>query len=175
MRAYATILCVCVLLGAVAHATQFRAFDRAAQVAGSDAVLVGRVKALRSGWDEAGTGIYTDADVAVEEVWKGMPDSDHVIVRVLGGSVGGVALAVEGTARFAPGERVVLFLIRSGEVYRPWGMIYGKYEVRRSRGGDFVVGSLPPAVSGAQSFPFVSLALDELRLEVRGLVEGGAR
>lgn len=154
----------------LASATQFQAFDRDGQVRGSELIAVGRVVATASHWNEAHSAIVTDVDVALDEVWKGSPAGNRITVRTLGGAVDNVALAVEGTATFRADERVVLFLRSANGFYEPWGMRFGVYEIIAVDGASFVIGALPPAVSGAQRFTQVSLPLEDLKAEVGGLV-----
>jgi hypothetical protein len=149
-----------------ANATQFQGFSRADQVRGSDLIVIGRVTSLRSDWDENRSTIYTDAEVAVHEVWKGSTPGDSLSVRTLGGSVDNVMLKVDGAAAFVSGEEVVLFLRLSDGVYTPWGMTFGKYQIVGSPSDPFAIGSLPPSVPGSQEFEQVSLALGDLRAEV---------
>ena len=160
------------LLAASAQASQFRAFAREAQVKGSDLIALGRVVSVDSAWDAAHTAIHTDAEIALDETWKGSPASDHVIARSLGGHVDNVALEVDGAATFRVGEHVLVFLRQGDGAYMPWGMRFGKYEVIDEGGSSFAVGALPPTVSGAQHFPQVSVPLDDLRAEVKSLVDG---
>lgn len=155
-------------------ATQFRSFDRETQIRESELVVVGRVLTMRSLRD-ARRSIVTDVEVAVAEAWKGLPEGERLLVRVPGGRVDGVELVVQGAPRFRPGEAVVLFLDRDGERWRPWGMAFGKYAVEGSGDGRFLVGHLPPVVSGPQDFEAVSVALDELRREVKDAAAGGGR
>lgn len=169
------LMTVFLLSATAAGATQFQAFDRSVQVHGSDVILVGRVVATRSDWDESRSGIHTDAEVAIDEVWKGLPSGERVVVRTPGGVVEDVEYAVDGGAALREGETVVLFLDENGETYRPFGMTFGKYSVERNRDGGFLIGSLPPAVTGAQSFDLVSIELDDLRREVIDILEGVRR
>ncbi|MGH7856594.1 MAG: hypothetical protein ACREQY_04630 [Candidatus Binatia bacterium] len=155
-------------------ASQFKAFDREAQVDGSDLVLLGRVLSTRSDWAPNRSAIFTDAEIAVDEAWKGLPASDRVTVRTLGGAVDDVTLEVEGAARFAEGEQVLVFLHEEGGVLTPVGMAFGKYEIIGSGADEFAIGSMPPAVSGAQKFVQVSIAMDDLHDEVRSIVDKGA-
>jgi hypothetical protein len=160
-------------IATLAGAAQFEAFDRAAQVRGSDLVVLGRVVEVRSGWNADRSAIVTEARVAVDEVWKGLPETDVVVVRTWGGVAGGVEQVFEGEAELRRGEEVVLFLRRDGDAWRPAGMAFGKYAVEGNGDGAFLIGSLPPAVSGAQRFEQVSVAIEELRREVARLLAGG--
>lgn len=164
-------LVLLLMTAAVAGAAQFQAFDRAEQIRASNVILKGRVISVRSDWDETASMIYSFADVAVDEVWKGLPETDHVLVRTPGGTIGDVGLAVDGAAHLAEGERVVLFLARRSDVYEPVGMIFGKYAVEDSGPREFLIGNLPPSVTGAQRFEVVSIATDDLRQEVRRILE----
>src|SRR6185295_17364258 len=110
-----TTLVAAVALASSAAATEFRTFDRADQVRGSEAIVTGRILSVRSQWSADRSAIVTEADVAIDEVWKGAV-GDRLSVRTFGGRVGNVALEVEGAAQFATGERVVLYLRHSGGV-----------------------------------------------------------
>ncbi|MGH7822004.1 MAG: hypothetical protein ACREQ9_19755 [Candidatus Binatia bacterium] len=159
------------LIALPAAASQFKAFDREAQVKGSDLILVGHVLSTRSEWAPNRSAIYTDAEIAVDEVWKGLPASDRVVVRTVSGTVDGVTLEVEGAARFTEGEEVLVFLHDGGGVLTPWGMAFGKYEIVGSGADEFAIGSMPPAVSGAQKFVQVSITMDDLHDEVRSILD----
>ena len=152
-----------------APASNFDRFDRASQVEASEVILAGRVVATHSRWADDHSAIITEADVEVSEVWKGAP-ADVVQVETLGGTVGTVMLRVDGAASFADGERVVLFLDEENGDYRPYGMMFGKYEIVGAAPDEWVVGKLPPAVAGAERYETVSASLEELRLEVMSLV-----
>jgi len=153
-------------------ATQFDAFDRSAQVRGSDVILTGRILAVHSEWNPDRSAIVTEAELSVDEVWKGLPSRDRVVVRTFGGRVGHVALEVEGAAQFDDGERVVLFLRRSGSVYEPFGMRFGKYQIVGAGPSSMAIGAQPPTTKGEQKLAAVSLPLARLRIEVTRLVKG---
>ena len=157
------------LASAGAHASNFDRFDRAAQVAASEVILTGRVAGTSSRWAHDNSAIITEADVEVTEVWKGAP-ADVVQLQTLGGTVGTVMLRVDGAAEFAVGERVVLFLDEENGSYRPYGMMFGKYEIVGSAPAEFVLGKLPPAVPGADRYETISASLEEIRLEIQTLV-----
>jgi len=155
-----------------AFATQFDTFDRTAQVRGSDVIVTGRILSVRCEWSADHSAILSDAELSVDEVWKGLPVGDRVMVRTFGGRVGNVALEVEGAAQFDSGERVVLFLRRAGGVYAPFGMRFGKYQIVGAGSGSMAVGALPPTTKGEQKFAAVSVPLTRLRSEVAQLLEG---
>jgi hypothetical protein len=155
------------MAGSAAQASQFRKFDRAAQVEGSDAIVVGRVSDARTHWNDDHSVILTETEVLVDDVWKGTVEGNRIVVQTLGGAVDGIELRVDGSPVLGIGERVVLFLSRHGDVFTPWGMKYGKLGVEGSGDEAFVLGSLPTSVEGpGAAAEQVSLSLGELRDEV---------
>ena len=158
-----------VVLASTLHATEFDAFDRRAQVRGSDVIVTGRVVSVSSDWNPNHSAIVSAADIAVDEAWKGTCP-DRITVRTFGGRVGNVALEVEGAARFDVGEHVVLFLRRFDGAYTPYGMRFGKYDIVGSGPAALVVGGSPPTRRGEGNVAIVSAPLAGLRAEVSGLV-----
>jgi len=75
----------------------------------STLVVTGTVTGLSSRWSDDQSGIYTDVTLAVEQVEKGLADNS-IVVRVPGGEVGDVGLAVEDVPVFSVGDRVRLHL-----------------------------------------------------------------
>jgi len=171
-RAKKSILLACALAALVgtASASQFARFDRDTQVRNSELILRGRVDTVSAHWNEARSAIYSDAEVTVEEVWKGAPSSDRVVVRVLGGTVGTVRLEVDGAPRLAAGEDVVLFLRRADGAYTPWGMMFGKYRIVGPAGAAVAVGLEPPSGEERGAFRPYSAKLIDLRREVVSMV-----
>lgn len=154
-----------VLCGSRARASEFHAFDRASQIRASEVIVTAKVLATRSYWTTDRSAIVTDAEVLVEEAWKGAP-AERILVRTLGGAVDAVVLKVDGAATFEAGERVVLFLEPEGDAWAPAGMIFGKLRIAGLPGDAFAIGSLPPSVPGGARYETVSVSLDELRAEV---------
>jgi hypothetical protein len=159
-----------ILHGRPLAASEFEKFARPDQVAASDLILVGRVISVASAWAADHSAIYTDSELAIDEIWKGSADGDRIVVRTPGGTVGTIAAKIDGSAEFAVGESVLVFLKRSGSAFEPVGMRFGKYEIVGEGANADVVGNLPPAVGAAQKFDKVSLRLDEIRAEVSGLL-----
>ena len=172
MKRTLAILGACLVAASVAHASQFRRFDREAQVVGSDVILIGRVSDTRSRWSDDRSVILTDNEVMVDDVWKGSVAGNRIVVETLGGAVDGIELKVDGSPAFAVGERVVLFLTSRGDSFTPWGMKFGKLAVEGDGESAFVLGSLPTATEGiGASAEQVSLSLSELRGEVGRALE----
>ena len=155
---------------AVAPAAQFRAFDRREQVLGSDVIVVGRVLETRARV-EHGVATFTEIDLVVEEVWKGAPADDVIRLRSPGAEVDGAAVEVDGAARFAEGERVLVFLRWKEGYFEPWGMRYGKYRIEEDAEPPFAVGALPTGSPGSGRFEAVSQSLEDLEREVREILE----
>lgn len=75
-------------------------------------ILVGKVKAMDSKWNDENTLIYTLVTVKVEKVLKGPIKDDEVLISHLGGEVGDIGQFIEYEPRFKKGEKVKLYLKR---------------------------------------------------------------
>ena len=63
-----------------------------------------------SQWDRSEKHIFTFTRLKILETYKGDNAVGEIIrIRTLGGEVGGVGMAVAGTAKFQPSEEVVVF------------------------------------------------------------------
>lgn len=172
MRKPLALIASVLLASSLAQASQFRRFDRSTQVAGSDVILVGRVADSRAEWTDDRSVIFTDTEVVVDDVWKGVLPDNRVAVRTLGGAVDGIELKVDGSPSLSRGERVVLFLVENGGVFTLWGMKYGKLTVEGDGDDAFALGSLPTATDGiGADSEVVSLMLSDLRTEVVSAME----
>ena len=80
----------------------------------SDLVVSGSVVSLNSHWDATRTLIYTDVVIATARFDKGSAGS-QVTVQVPGGEVADVGLAVEDMPVFSPGQKVTLYLTKTGD------------------------------------------------------------
>lgn len=88
-------------------ATSQASVDDLTQLA--DSILVGTVKSLNSYWNEEHTRIFTDVRVSVETPVKGALGSE-IVVKMPGGSAGGLTELVSAAPLFVVGERDLLFL-----------------------------------------------------------------
>ncbi len=109
-------VCFCLLAGAsMAMVIDLPAGELDNQ---SALVVTGTVTGLSSNWTDDQSGIYTDVTIAVGQVEKGLADNT-VVVRVPGGEVGDVGMAVEDVPVFSVGDQVRLHLApEQGGVYR---------------------------------------------------------
>ncbi len=164
-----------VLLSTAAFATTLVALDVAGLTRLSDAVVRGKVTAVEARLTRDGARIVTDATIEVAEVWKGAPGKTVVAMQP-GGEVGEVGQRVEGTARFTPGEEVVVFLEARGTRWIVAGMVQGKFRVERSSDGKAVFARQDDGGEAALLDPVTRqpvvraapvLTLDALRAQVK--------
>jgi hypothetical protein len=170
-----------------AHASLVIALDLPAMVEHADHVAVVDVASVSAAWDDKHERILTTIDLAVVEAWKGpMTPASHVKVVQPGGTVGDIQMTVFGMSQFTPGERALVFLRGTPQAASVVGMAQGKRLVRRDAGtGRWMVHAperagasfvLAPQASKATTPPVFETrlrGLDELRAEVRGLVNIG--
>lgn len=76
----------------------------------SAAAVQGLVVATSAAWDPEADTIYTFVTLDVSRSWGLDGQPARVVVKQLGGLVGGTAFVVGGQARFAVGEEVLVFL-----------------------------------------------------------------
>jgi hypothetical protein len=130
-------------------------------------VAIGDVTTMVGEWDAAGTRILTRVHLEPREVLKGTAPSPLSFTR-LGGRVGDRMSAVGGAARFAPGERVLVFLARdaAGDL-RLADLVHGKFRIERdaATGREYAVRST--GAPGADR-----IALDQVRADVRRTLGG---
>lgn len=96
-------------------------------------ILEGEVRSVDSAWNPERTRIYTTVRIDVREGHKGTLQGSTIELRLLGGTVGNVTMAVLGQARFRAGERTFLFLRPNFEVrdVPVVGLSQGKFELTR--------------------------------------------
>ena len=92
-------------------------------------VVRGEVERKTTRRDEAGR-ILTEVQVVVQETWKGNLKKPALTLLHGGGILGNVGARVTGQAHYAPGEKVVLFLVPNGQgQFVTVGMEWGKFLV----------------------------------------------
>lgn len=162
-----------------AAATVAVRLDLAGLVARADRIAVGRVARQEARWAAGHDAIVTEVTIDVARSVKGsLSPGDRVVVLREGGELGDVGMRVEGAARFAPGEEVLVFLERRGDG-ATWtvGMAQGKLRIETVGGKRYVRGDtrgltfLPggPATSSPAPRP-----LDDLLEEIAALVHRAA-
>ncbi len=72
-------------------------------------IVTGTVTGVTSQWDDNHSTIYSDVTISVERFGKGIA-ARQLTVRVPGGEVGDIGMAVEDMPTFVTGQRVSLYL-----------------------------------------------------------------
>lgn len=155
-----------------AGASLFYALSQDELIARSDAVVVCRVLATHSFWNPEGTMVLTEARVHVDESIFGNSPAE-VSVRTLGGEINGYTFGVVGEPRFAPGDRMLLFLTHKGDgPAQVVGFEQGQYAIVADRGGAEL--AVPKAEvhdlvsrAGRSVSPPRTLRLDTLKQQIR--------
>jgi hypothetical protein len=122
------------------HATTVLPLTFERLVLDADLIFAGRAVSQRSEWREmrGQRSIVTLVTFAVDSVHKGRAGST-VTLQFLGGTVGDITLDVTEMPKFAPGERVLLFVENDGASASPIvGFYHGRLALRPQGGRDAV-------------------------------------
>lgn len=131
----ALALAALALAAVPASASTFLAMSDVELVTQADAVVQGRIVKQSSRWDDAGRVIVTDALVRVQSVLAGKAPK-FVTVRTAGGEVGDYGVEAVGFPKFEPREKVLLFLLDSGDgTSRVLGYQQGHFQVVKRKDG----------------------------------------
>ena len=136
----------------------------------SDAIVMGRVVDLATGWDPAVDTIYTYVTVEVSEVLKGNLSPGRITIKQLGGEVGELGLSIIDQASFRRGEDVLLFLEtrpRDRSLYTV-ALWQGKWNIERAANGGRMAVRREPG-SAAADFRSV----DSLRVSANAVAAFG--
>ena len=115
-----------------AHATTVIAQDFNSLVSGADYVVRAVVKSVTSEYRTTprGQAIFTKVELQVLETITGTPPQP-LVLQVLGGTVDGVTMRVEGVPQFHVGDEDILFVQNNGTQFFPLvGIMNGKYPVK---------------------------------------------
>ena len=115
-----------------AHATTVIAQDFNSLVSGADYVVRAVVKSVTSEYRTTprGQAIFTKVELQVVETITGTPPQP-LVLQVLGGTVDGVTMRVEGVPQFHVGDEDILFVQNNGTQFFPLvGIMNGKYPVK---------------------------------------------
>lgn len=173
-------------LSSVALASVVVGLDLPSLVARSEHAVAAHVQATSSRYDADGR-IVTDVLVQVDEVAKGPARRGEVLqLLLLGGTVQGLTMRVEGAATLREGEQAMLFLERhpTGHLI-PVGLSQGVMPIRETNGRRMVSpggaslalvrrdghGRMVPCEAALTQDEELGSLLDR----VRGLARGGAR
>jgi len=109
IRIWLLAVCALALSAGIARANNPRwSDDELARF--SSVIVTGRVTDVSTGRDITTNAIYTYVTVLVDEALKGDIAEREIVVKQLGGEVGGEGLRVGDQASFGRGESVLLFL-----------------------------------------------------------------
>ncbi len=141
-RAIALALLFVLAVPALALATQVEALSLRELTRDADRIVVGTVIEQDAHYDDLDR-IVTDATIRVEDTLYG-PSESTIVVRHIGGVVGGLGLRVAGEEPYSTGSRMLLFLrtFDSGDVgpvFRPVGMSQGEMPVVDADAGEMIL------------------------------------
>jgi len=134
MRVLTTMALALLLVGTLSAITM--QMTPSELTARADVIVTGTVTNLKSDWNASHSLIYTHFTIAPDKFEKGTV-AGAVNVRIPGGEVGDIGLAVEDVPTFAADEKVSLFLVLSNEpgVFEVLGNSQGKTTL--SKGGKY--------------------------------------
>ena len=122
---------------APARATSVIAPDFDGLVSEADYVVRATVKSVTSEYRTTpkGQAIFTKVELQVLETITGTPPSP-LVLQVLGGTVDGVTMRVEGVPLFHVGDEDILFVQNNGTQFFPLvGIMNGKFPVKHDASG----------------------------------------
>lgn len=121
------------LAASPARATTVIAPDFDSLVSGADYVVRAVVKSVTCEYRTTprGQAIFTKVELTVLETITGTPPTP-LVLDLLGGTVNGVTMQVQGVPQFHVGDEDILFVQSNGHQYFPLvGIMNGKYPVKR--------------------------------------------
>ncbi len=139
MRFVLPVLALLALLPGSAAATIILKLELRDLVGISDQIFVGKVIKVESRWGEDRRQIVTDTTFRVERSVRGVASGREVIVRHLGGVVGGIGMKIAGTPSFRLGDEALLFTDARGGHRYVTGMSQGAYAISRDSSGRALV------------------------------------
>ena len=103
----------------------------------ADLIVLGTCEQVTSSWDREKKNIYTFVTVIPQRCLKSSECPPVIRIRQLGGVVDNLAMTIVGSPVFSPKEKVVVFLIRSGDsYYQVLGLAQGKFSVLKRQNGE---------------------------------------
>ena len=136
-RISVVVLAILWLAPMAASGTTFVTMDEPTLMESSDLVVTGTVTSITSAALGTSGPIYTYLQVDVDRVVKGEVDSDTIVVREPGGSVGSRQQWVFGAPQFWVGERDLLFLSHNPDgTWQTNSLSMGKFTLAVDRSGE---------------------------------------
>ena len=140
-----SLVAVAILVALPLSASTFIAMSETELLAGSQAVVQGKVLDVRSFWNDDRTAIVTEARVLVDELVAGEAPS-VVVVKTFGGQVGDIVIEAHGFPTFQAGEQVLLYLSPDGDDFRVTGYRLGHLRIRDTAKGRLAVPTVEEGV-----------------------------
>jgi len=109
-RSLVTLMLVLALGAAGSLSAMMVALSPTDLSAQAQVIVTGTVTGVTSQWDDSHSTIYSDVTVSVERLDKGDAANRTLTVRVPGGEVGDIGMAVEDMPTFTTGQKVTLYL-----------------------------------------------------------------
>lgn len=167
--------CFVTLTAVAAHATVLVSASLGELTRDARAIVRGRVVAVDAQWTQDRRTIETIVTLATEQYIKGQL-GETLQFRVPGGLLGRYRSVVVGAPRFAPGQRVIVFLGTQGPMV-PYvlGLSQGVFRVGQTERGDLVVTPPAPMTSAPveRGSPVLkATALVDFERDVRALLDG---
>lgn len=128
MRNRSLLVVLLLLAAGTALASTAIRMDTSALTAAATDVVDGNVVSSTAVWTGDHRRIVTHVMVEVRDAWKGTASGRITVVQP-GGELDGIGQHVSGVAPLATGDRVVLFLERTGTMHRVVGLAQGVYRV----------------------------------------------
>lgn len=95
-------------------------------------IVEGHVTEVHSDWSPDHTQIYTFVTITRQKLHKGTYEDRAFRLRILGGVVDGIGMAVEDSPVFSHGEQVILFLGPNPQAFFPTvGLSQGAFKLSR--------------------------------------------
>jgi hypothetical protein len=110
-------------------------------VSDAEFIFQGNVTEVRSQWIGEGgqRQIVTYVTFKVEDAVKGSPGANYTI-RMLGGTVGDITMAISDAPQFKVGDKDILFVEHNGTQFIPLvGIMHGRFHVERDQSGQEVI------------------------------------
>lgn len=106
-------------------------------IVNSRLIVSGRVTSVTSAWDDAHSMVWTYVEVVTDRVLKGELRETTIVLKQMGGTVGGSGVRVFGEPGFSAGERVLLYLNTApdGSLHAAHTFM-GKFSIASSAGTD---------------------------------------
>jgi hypothetical protein len=104
-----SVVFAAVLLAGASHATTLLELGFSDLARQADRIVIGTVTRIEGRWDASQRFIHSDVTLSVERSLRG-DAPPAIVLRTLGGYVGGTGQMAHGAATFEIGERVLVFL-----------------------------------------------------------------